>query len=367
VALSRAWIFSPRADLALFGGTAAFSIALLGVGAALGLTRSDSPEWTWILGVLLVDVAHVWSTGLLVLDPVERARHGRLWLAVPLVAYAAGVALYAAGAMVFWRALAYLAVWHFVRQQWGWMAIYRARGGETDRVGRWLDAAAIYAATLYPLVYWHAHLPRRFAWFMQGDFAALPQLVARVALPVYLAIMASYAWRALARWRAGRGTPGKDLLVLSTAACWWLGIIAFDSDYAFTVTNVFVHGVPYVALILVVARARGVRLVRPGGATPLLVVVGALWAVAFVEELLWDRAVWHERGWLFGDGWQGLDDARVWLVPLLAVPQLAHYILDGFIWRRGHREPVPLAWPSASPGQLAPAAAKTQRSSHEFQ
>jgi hypothetical protein len=25
----------------------------------------------------------------------------------------------------------------------------------------------------------------------------------------------------------------------------------------------------------------------------------------------------------------------MWLVPLLALPQSTHYVLDGFIWRRG--------------------------------
>ena len=53
---------------------------------------------------------------------------------------------------VFWRALAYLAVFHFIRQQYGWVMLYRVRGGERGRAGRWLDGATVYAATLYPLI-----------------------------------------------------------------------------------------------------------------------------------------------------------------------------------------------------------------------
>ena len=60
--------------------------------------------------------------------------------------------------------------------------------------------------------------------------------------------------------------------------------------------------------------------------------LAAVWALAYVEELLWDRGVWFERSWLFG-GWN-LEAWRGLLVPLLAVPQLTHYVLDGFIWRR---------------------------------
>jgi len=59
----------------------------------------------------------------------------------------------------------------------------------------------------------------------------------------------------------------------------------------------------------------------------------ALWLVAYAEELLWDRAVWHDRSWLFGEPWD-IGAARLVVVPLLALPQLTHYVLDGFIWRR---------------------------------
>jgi hypothetical protein len=312
-------------------------MALLAVGAATGVLDGDAPEWTWVPAVLLVDVAHVWSTGFLVFDPVERRRHGRLWRLVPLCGYAGGVAIYqVAGASGFWRALAYLAVFHFVRQQWGWVALYRARAGERDRFGRCSDGAAIYLATLYPLAEWHAKLPRRFFWFVPGDFAAVPRLVAEVAHGLWLAALGLYAIRAVGAALRRRRNPGKDLVVATTALCWYVGIVGLNSDYAFTVTNVLIHGVPYFALVFVVARRRRVTVVEGPWRRSLAWFFASLWAIAFVEELLWDRAVWHERAWLFGPGWS-VDALWPFLVPLLALPQLSHYLLDGFIWRRGHR------------------------------
>jgi hypothetical protein len=59
----------------------------------------------------------------------------------------------------------------------------------------------------------------------------------------------------------------------------------------------------------------------------------SLWAIAYLEELVWDRAIWHDRAWLFGAG-DGVGGAALIVVPLLAVPQLTHYVLDGFLWRR---------------------------------
>jgi hypothetical protein len=331
------WLFSRRIDLLAFLGSAVVSLLALWIGAQAGVLNDDSPDWTWIPFVLLIDVAHVYATAFRVyFDPAELKR--RLWLyaLVPIIGYLIGVALYSEREMLFWRVLAYLAVFHFVRQQYGWVALYRARLGENDRLGRWLDTAAIYLATVYPLLYWHAHLPRQFWWFLKNDFARLPSLVVEVLQPIYWIVLALYAFRSLFRWRVRRETnPGKDIVVATTAVCWYMGIVAFNSDYAFTVTNVVIHGVPYLVLVYWYTRtqrevaATPFRILARGPLTFLL----TLWLLAYVEEMFWDRSVWHERGWLFGPAWS-LESSKVWLVPLLALPQLTHYVLDGFIWRR---------------------------------
>lgn len=339
-----AWLFSPRVDLCVFLGSALLSLALLWVGARAGVLEDDSPDWAWVPAVLLVDVAHVWATAFRVYLDGEELRR-RLWLyaLVPAVGLLLGVALYSEGELLFWRALAYLAVFHFVRQQYGWVALYRARAGERGRLGWWVDAAAVYMATLYPLAYWHANLPRRFNWFLAGDFGRLPALVERVAWPLYCLALSAYAARTLYLWLVrGRANPGKDVVVVTTAVCWYAGVVSYNSDYAFTVTNVIIHGVPYFALVYFYARARREQLAAAPSAQGRvyrllargpLVFIATLWLAAYAEELLWDRSLWHERGWLFGASWE-TGALKMLVVPLLALPQLTHYVLDGFVWRR---------------------------------
>lgn len=373
-----AWLFSPTVDLWVFLGSAVVSLLLVAAGAFAGLLEQPAPEWTWISTVLLIDVAHVYATGFRVyFDPAELRRRPWLYGGVPVLAWLAGIAVYALGDFVFWRCLAYLAVFHFVRQQYGWMALYRRKAGE--RGSRWLDTLAIYLATGYPLLWWHAASPREFVWFMRGDFVTASEgtawlsLVVNVVAGLYWLTMTAYAVHAFRQYWQGRGNPGKDIVLLTTAVCWYVGIVALNSDFAFTVTNVIIHGVPYMALVfwhwrktqeLRVANAAAPENVPgyceppaahetslqesqrrshsaiPAGTAqksawlrPLVVFVATVWLLAFCEELWWDRAVYHDRGWLFGSplemtGWHGL------LVPLLAVPQFTHYLLDGFIWRR---------------------------------
>ena len=126
----------------------------------------------------------------------------------------------------------------------------------------------------------------------------------------------------------------------STAACWYAGIVHWNSDYAFTVTNVLIHGVPYLCLTFHYARQVG----RPAWLTgsvwrAAFLFLATVWFLAYIEELWWNRGVWHEHRWLFRTGY----DAGDWqplLIAVLAAPQATHYILDGFLWRRQNMSPA---------------------------
>jgi hypothetical protein len=311
--------------------------------------------------VVLVDVAHVWGNLLFVYaDPDERRRRPVLWAAVPAVSFALAWALASEVELWLWRAVALLAVVHFVRQQVGWVRLYRARSGERDDtavglrgriLGRVVDEGVVYAATLGPVEWWHAHLPRPFWWLATGDFfVALPSWAGTLALVVDAAFVLAYVARSARAWAGGRGVPGRDIVVLTTALLWWLGIVVCSSDYVFTVTNVLVHGVPYVVLIAVTARRR--RQAGASVAAPLahgaVVVVVALWACALVEEALWDRRVWHEHDGFVPGPAVDVGAARAVVVALLVLPQVTHYVLDGLIWRRRDN---PWVLPSSAPPQ----------------
>jgi hypothetical protein len=342
------WLFSRNIDLTVFLGSAVLALLLLAIGWQMGILNDASPDWTWVSAVLLIDVAHVWSTSFRVyFDTEEFKRRFWLYLLVPICGYAVGVALYSEGELTFWRALAIIAVFHFVRQQYGWVALYRRTLGEIESWTWWIDAAAVYLATIYPLAFWMTSLPREFNWFIANDFIAIPKVVETVLFPVYVVALSAYFLKsAYLYFKHGFLNIGKDIVVATTAVCWYVGIVLFNSDYAFTVTNVIIHGVPYFALIYMYAR---MRREMAGSAYRAfsqnwLIFLATLWALAYVEELFWSRGVWHERTWLFGANWDWTE-WKMWLVPLLAVPQLSHYILDGFIWRRGGNKGVSIAGP----------------------
>jgi hypothetical protein len=337
------FLWSPGADALIFAGSAAFALALV-VGRHVFGASTELPEWSFLAFVLAVDVAHVYSTLFRTyLDPAEFAARRARYLAVPVAGYLAAWLLYREGAIVFWRVLAYLALFHFVRQAAGWVAVYRARARASGGLERAVDELAIYSSTLYPVLHWHAHLDEKhFAWFLAGDFLDL-EIFRRLEAPafwLFVAALGAFALRELDRFVRRREVAlGRVMVVGSTAATWYVGIVVTNSDFDFTVTNVITHGVPYVALLWAYARARGAESPKSAAAfvvrSGLGAFLGLLVALAFVEELLWDRLVWHERAWLFGEGAVLGEGLLGWVVPLLVVPQLTHYVLDGFLWRRG--------------------------------
>ncbi|MDO9280611.1 MAG: hypothetical protein Q7U06_01815, partial [Pseudomonadota bacterium] len=215
------WLVSPAYDLAWFSGPAlvAATVALLlPDGAETGLVA-------WLVLVVIIDVAHTWATLYRAwLDPAARRdRPGLLW-GVPLAAFAGATTLHTLAAPWFWTVLAYVAVFHFVRQQQGFAALYRARAG----VGRAELEARVEHYTVamlcvFPVLWWHANLPRRFAWFTPTDFlVGLPSGMA-TAVGVVTAIL--FATWAVLRLRSRSWQPGRDLWVLSTAASWSVGIV----------------------------------------------------------------------------------------------------------------------------------------------
>ncbi|RKG85617.1 hypothetical protein D7W82_19010 [Corallococcus sp. CA049B] len=355
---AQAWLFGRGVDLTVFAGSALVSVAFVLAAPWLGAV-GDTPAWAWLLFVVGVDVAHVWSTLFRTyLDGEEVSSRPGLYVGAPLAAYTAGVFAYMVSPAAFWSLFAYVALFHFIRQQYGWVALYD-RKARASAFERRLDAAAVYAATLGPVVWWHANLPRAFWWFVENDFlSGLPRWMGTAALGAHAAVLTLWAGFQVLRIARGEGVQaGKVLLVVATWVAWFGGIVLARDDFAFTVMNVVLHGVPYFALLFRYARGRHAEggfgdwgvLLRAGLPGFLLFLAG----LALLEEGLWDVLVWHDRPVLFGDSGPSLEaDVLALVVPLLALPQATHYVLDAFVWKAG-REPallVRLGWARAGQG-----------------
>lgn len=347
--LKQPWLHTALAD-SIFILAPPF-LCLLAVLLFPGFFQQTNNEVTveaWVILVLLIDVGHVYSTLFRTyFDKETFAQNRRLFLYAPLCAFLLSVLLYSFGSLVFWRVLAYLAVFHFVRQQYGFMQLYSRREIKQPWE-RLIDKIMIYSATLFPILYWHLDGNRNFSWFLQGDFMVfkfpeiLPQLTS-----VYLGLCVLFVLKEIRfSVRNKQVNIPRNLVISGTALSWYLGIIHFNGDLTFTLFNVVSHGIPYLALVWFYGKRNQARtsvaapsklLTFTFSGAGILLFIGIISGLAFLEEGLWDAFVWQEHTGVFAAFWllPAINNEVFlnFLIPVLALPQLTHYLLDGFIWK----------------------------------
>jgi hypothetical protein len=341
------WLHSAWADGVFILLPPFFALLLVVLFPAQFQSSAGVPVIYWLILIVFVDVAHVYSTLYRTYFNPGKYKQGSLLLVIPLACYVVGVILYSFDALLFWRILAYLAVFHFIRQQYGFMRLY-SRKEQSSLINKRIDTIAIYAATLYPIFYWHVDGNRQFNWFITNDFitVASPAWFLPAGLFVYLIIIALYVIKeSIYYFKSRHFNAPRNLLIAGTFLSWYFGIVYFNGDLAFTTLNVISHGIPYMGLIWIAekrqhhqtgkrpSRILNILFSRYG----LLYFVIILIALAYLEEGLWDGFVWREHASIFGlfNPLPKIESAVMLslLVPLLALPQSTHYVLDGFIWK----------------------------------
>lgn len=338
---ARLWIHRPGFDVWFILSPPLVCLLLLLLFPSFIDSNYGLSTTSWVVLVLMIDVGHVYSTLYRTyFDRQHLINHRTLLLAAPAISFVSAFGLHFISPQKFWTVLAYLAVWHFVRQQYGFLKLYSRKLNE-PRWKIYLQEAAIYAATLYPILFWHLSGDRTFHWFVENDFLlqSAPHWIPPLKM-LYIAILGSYL---LSELLFRNGQPihfPRLLLVAGTALSWYVGIVALNHDLSFTLLNVVSHGIPYIALVAVKSRSlqksKNIRI-------KWIILIGyllSLWAFAYLEEGLWDGWIWEEHSTIFPI-FKALSHPQQHyllslIIALLSLPQITHYILDGYIWRRNY-------------------------------
>lgn len=297
--------------------------------------ENDYSFYTWLFLIVFIDVAHVYSTlfkTYFVYSEFQRRK--QLYIGLPIFCFIIGLILFLFGSQIFWSVLAYVAVFHFIRQQYGFMRLYSRN---EDKTHAWIDNLVIYSATIYPMIYWFLSPKRKFNWFVENEFFKYeaPRLL-EVLKWIYLLVIIFYIVRTVYySIRCNYFNIPKNAIIIGTMLSWYFGIVYFNNDLVFTLLNVVSHGIPYMALIYLneiekKAHEDLALLSMLKQYKGVLIFIAILIVIAFFEEFLWEILVWNEQISITNydfSNWQFI------LVPLLTVPQFTHYLLDGFIWK----------------------------------
>ena len=237
------------------------------------------------------------------------------------------------------------------------MILYKAEAG--DFTPRSLsDSSIIYLATLYPMVFWHLSPDRNFSWFIENDFFRLSDMVPNMQWILdtcnllYWLLILVWLGQEFLIYRKNRSNVsiGKILWVLMTAANWYLGIVFFNSDLVFSISNVVAHGVPYLVLINWYA-IRKKRILATGERPHTFRwrwigwIVGGSLFLAFIEEYGWDVLMSREKQAFFASflpytlSLITTPTIQAVVLSILISPQVTHYVIDVVIWKTTKKSP----------------------------
>ncbi len=339
----RRWIVSAPFDLTIL--LVPFAASLLSL-ATLGIEGRALPLWAFLIVIVAFDVAHVWATVYVTYLDREELRRRRLLYLLPIpLSFLVAWRLHSHSPTLFWTLLAYVAIYHFIRQQYGFIALYKARAHERSRIDFYLDKWTLWVGALGPVLLWHASPARQFDWFNAGEFFIFnldPAL--KIDVVVIMALFAgAYAARQVQRKLvSGEVNVGKILWMAFSWISWSVGICLADHPLVSAAFLNLFHGIPFIGLVWYRCNRRWEGQ-EASAASPLLAWLSqrrnwiAFYAVilvpAVLEEALWDGIVWkvYLPSLLT---WESPSSAGVsFWVALLSVPQIVHYYLDAWVWK----------------------------------
>jgi hypothetical protein len=306
--------------------------------------QNNLSNLSWLLLVVFIDVAHVYSTLFRTYFHKPTFNKNKiLFTFAPLVALVVSILVYSIKPILFWRILAYLAVFHFIRQQYGFVKLYSRNEFQT-KIQMKVDSIMIYASTIYPIIYWHFSADRKFTWFVQDDFITYKSnFILNASLIAYSIVILTYLTKEFQSIvKTKKINLPKNAIIFGSSLSWYFGIVYFNSDITFSLLNIICHGIPYMSLIWIFSiKQKSIDYLLIGKSIfskfGILFFLLLILLLAYSEEGLWDYLVWKEHSSLFKifpKSYFILDKSLIAIiVPLLSVPQITHYIIDGFIWK----------------------------------
>lgn len=313
-------LFGPRLDPVVF-----FTPLFL---AGLVYSFVDESSWFGIYFFIAIwisfDLMHVLST---VPVAFRRYQSGRLKLyTISRVIFLVTLVVYSVFLIeekLFYHLLAYVAIYHNVIQQYGWMMISRKKAEDQEP---WLwDLSVLLSLSLAPLIWWHSELSTlKLEELNPGDLIRfIPAEVAYLFMGLASLVIGVYIFRLLL---GSAVNLTKMWIFLATGAWFGFGLIWAEDLRFLIVASALSHGLPY---IFYSSAAYSVKIDEKGRRWS-FGRFGAFSFSIFVIALIWNH--------LFNLSWEstapwGLKVA-VWL------PAFFHYSFDALIWKKSYQREI---------------------------
>lgn len=308
------------------------------VAIALSIFLREQPQWAFrglvvYLVYTWIDTGHVYTTMWRTYFRRQELSAARLvYIATPILFFS----LFAAWAWFAWPGLwgvvVYGTLFHNIRQLWGFLKWYQKLEGRSDAASSFF----FHALVLLPVAAYHFNPQRApgYYYFNQGEVMHWPQPDLYIlCVGLYAATLLVWMLHEIQLWRAGSKEPGRLLGLVTAMILYGYGPLFGRSFGEVILPLIASHGIAYMAVMGQTTDRLGHTRWK-GFGTLMLVMVGTAFVFGFVESGMQGYFNGSERGYLERPHDWGLAVATgLWLGPLYS-----HYLFDGFLWRKAHRD-----------------------------
>lgn len=315
----------------------------------------NSPVWFFVFAIVF-DVGHVWWT--LYRGYLQNhifSKHWRLLIGVPIFSVITLAIL--TSIKVPWydpfyvplAFLAYIAVFHFIKQQVWFVLLYGKMDENLDTmeyISRKIDTIITWVVTGFPFLYWIMHYETvSLTWFTPWEYIFLSSIVPKTELIwiIYVIWCILYIiFQILLIFRWVQPNPLKYLYIIGTAYIWYNGMVTYNSIIIFWFGNILLHGLNYYGIIIgsTYHNSNYGKLIQSIKKSWILyfsmIIICSLILFGYIEEFFWNQFIWREKTIIFSDFFYNIwynQSILILIVSILGSIQLTHYILDRYIWR----------------------------------
>lgn len=282
-----------------------------------------------LLGV--IDSGHIWPSMVVALGKEKKFKwEGRLYLLIPffvvLIYFVIGLEF---GKFGIYRTHAYLAGFHFIRQQYGVMRLSEVMNPEPQKMFSYIDTFIIYSITTLSILGRSSNEGR---WMREGDLISIDSSFFPWFKYAFLTLIAIYFFITIYKLVWKKSFSLSKFLVFFNAAIAW-GVIGFTKFPALILFPLF-HDLPYFGLIYNYENryfSETKKIIKKFFKNSTLIFV-----ILFIFIFLYLGS--SLEAYLFREYDKKLiptNAFEVFLVTLAFLPTTAHYFIDAIIWRKG--------------------------------
>jgi hypothetical protein len=321
------WLRNPRFDAFFVAGLPALAILL-------GLVVVWNPRLFWpvlVLDLWFLGYHHVISTYTRLCFDRKSFAESRvlIFVLLPVVAAATGIAAAAAGLWLIVSIYFYWQWFHYTRQSWGIARAYRGKQPDALYEDGWIDQAVFYALPFLGVLYRSHQDPGLFIGF-ELRVVPTPGWAVSAAAAATGVLIAYWALRRVQAWHAGRLAPVHTLYMLSHFAIFAAGYLLIDDiTYGWLAINVW-HNAQYILFVWLFNARRFKDGIDPGARFLSYISQGRrLWLYLLTCVGITGVVYWGVLGTLSALLFAGLSATVV----LYQIVNFHHYVVDAVIWK----------------------------------